>query len=103
MTTDKPRVLIASPVHQRPAILTRFLTSLSRFECDSLVYEFCFIDENEDPASSALLHSFAANRSNVIIRAAFSKGSYVCDETTHYWKEELIWKVAEHSLPYLNR
>ncbi|WP_127585515.1 glycosyltransferase [Paenibacillus koleovorans] len=105
----KKRVLIGSPVRQTPAILERFLDSLRRLEKKSLAVSYLFVDDNEDPAASSLLQKFreTAGRAVVVsqqqhrveqeqlrVGGVPASSAYVKDETTHYWKEDLIWKVA---------
>ncbi|RKO65542.1 glycosyltransferase [Desulfofundulus salinus] len=87
------RVLIASPVRQKPSILREFLWSLSHLETTGLEVEYAFIDDNE--RESTLLREFAAGRKNVHIFPGNGAGhAYHCDEHTHHWREDLIWKVA---------
>ncbi|MGB9826230.1 MAG: glycosyltransferase, partial [Desulfofundulus sp.] len=87
------RVLIASPVRQKPSILKEFLWSLSHLETTGLIVEYAFIDDNE--RESTLLREFAAGRENVhIFPGDTSDHAYRCDEHTHHWREDLIWKVA---------
>lgn len=89
------RVLIGSPVHQQPAIMKEFLASLSELKHDNVTIAYLFMDDNEDEESSRLLVDFAANQENVMIHKSQEKTEhYHCDEYTHHWKEEQIWKVA---------
>jgi glycosyltransferase involved in cell wall biosynthesis len=89
-------VLVASPVHQRPNILECFLESVAELEQNTAKVSYIFTDDNEDEASSELLRQFQANHAGtVVLKSDRSKSSaYSKDEYTHYWKEELIWKVA---------
>lgn len=90
------RVLIGSPVHQQPAIMKEFLASLSELKHDNVTIAYLFMDDNEDEESSRLLVDFAANQENVMIHKSQEKTEhYHCDEYTHHWKEEQIWKVAQ--------
>ncbi|MHB8076898.1 glycosyltransferase family protein [Desulfosporosinus fructosivorans] len=88
-------VLIASPVKQKECILSEFLDSLIRLEARSLDMEldFTFIDDHND---HALLSRFALERPNVQILPGDTVGDYLRDESTHYWQEDLIWKVARY-------
>lgn len=88
----KKRVLIASPVRQKEVILAEFLESLERLESTNLVLDFAFIDDNND---HDLLTNFSRGKENVHIFPTKSEDCYICDESTHYWREDLIWKVAE--------
>lgn len=88
-------VLIASPIRQKPAILEAFLKSLRSLNTESLRVSYLFYDDNEEALSKKLLSSFQAEREHVEIRSfPESKLQYECNEVTHYWKEELVWRVA---------
>jgi glycosyltransferase involved in cell wall biosynthesis len=90
------RILIGSPVHQKPDILREFLTSLLELEQENLIVEYQFIDDNESEESSKLLADFANNvKTTVIDTYSGEKEAYHCDEYTHHWKETQIWKVAQ--------
>lgn len=90
------RILIASPVRQKPAILEQFLASIKRLRHSGLDLACAFIDDNVDPESSRLLAEFDFHGECTIIKAdTTTKGSeYIQDDLTHHWKEDLIWKVA---------
>lgn len=92
----KKRVLVASPVHQRPPILRLFLESLTGLEQQSVIVSYMFADDNEDESSSALLRQFQADHDRAVVVKTGSGAElpYNRDEYTHYWKEELVWKVA---------
>lgn len=94
-----PRVLIASPVRQKPCILKEFLGSLKELETTGLEVAYVFIDDNDE--ESLLLKEFARERDNVRILRGEGTGPYYCDENTHYWREDLIWKVAEYKNRFL--
>ncbi len=104
-----PRVLIGSPVHQKPAILREFLASLGRMELAGLSADYVFVDDNEDPASSGMLARFCpsgdppgnrADGGSVFVwqgdDAAKERATYICDDRTHRWSEGLIWRVAAY-------
>ncbi|MFZ5652170.1 MAG: glycosyltransferase [Bacillota bacterium] len=95
------KILIASPVKQKPQILKEFLWSLDRLEKKGLIVEYSFIDDNEE--GSALLREFASGRDNVTIISGGSLDSYRCDETTHHWREDLIWKVAMYKDRFIRK
>lgn len=89
------RILIGSPVRQSPAILQRFFHALKWLKQDQLELDYYFIDNNDEAESSRLLAQFAADHKGVTIEAATENSStYLRNETTHYWNDELIWKVA---------
>lgn len=87
----KHRVLIASPVKQKERILSEFLDSLTRLNASQVELDFTFIDDHND---HTLLSHFALERQNVRVFSGAAEGDYHCDELTHYWHEDLIWKVA---------
>jgi len=87
------RVLLASPVKQHERILSEFLDSLIRLETNQVKVDFSFIDDHND---HTLLSRFALEQPNVLIFPGETMADYLCDETTHYWREDLIWKVARY-------
>lgn len=92
----KYRVLIASPVKQKPDILKEFLESLEHLDDSDLAMDFAFFDDHND---HDLLARFAQGKANVRIFPGDPKqanDSYLCDETNHHWQEENIWKVAHY-------
>ncbi len=96
-----PKVLVGSPVRQRPTILEACLRSLAALRRSGLRLDFAFVDDNdltpEGRAASALLQSFRHPDGDVWIqRAAPAREPYVCDDETHRWREALIWRVAQH-------
>jgi len=90
----KKRVLLGSPVHQNPAILKEFLLSLEELEQLSATLDFMFLDDNTDSTASQLLCAFQDKHPETTIIPNQHLQNYTCDEYTHYWREELIWKVA---------
>lgn len=92
---DTTRILIGSPVHQKTTILKEFLLSLKKLESDNLSVDYYFIDDNESPESSKLLLEFSKKYpQNTIYEKIAIRHHYECTETTHYWNDELVWKVA---------
>ena len=89
------RVLIGSPVHQKPQILSEFLQSLLELNKKDIAVDYYFIDDNNIQESSDLLSEFAMKENKVLIHKSQIKEEYVCDNNTHHWKENLVWKVAE--------
>lgn len=94
MSEFKKRVLVGSPVHQKPSILEPFLRSLQRLACNTIDIHFFFIDDNENNESSAMLTSFQEKNQNVEIESSQLADVYLRDEHTHYWNDRLVWKVA---------
>ncbi|UQZ87440.1 Glycosyl transferase family 2 [Paenibacillus konkukensis] len=95
MTESKKKVLVGSPIHQKPAILHEFLSSLLRLKQENVELSYLFVDDNEDPQSTELLHRFVEDAKRVFIIYSDQRNNYECNETTHVWHDTLIWKVAE--------
>ncbi|HBW38562.1 glycosyltransferase [Desulfosporosinus sp. BICA1-9] len=87
------RVLLASPVKQQERILFEFLESLLHLETSQVTLDFILMDDHND---HTLLSHFALQRPNVRILPGDTKEDYLRDESTHYWREDLIWKVARY-------
>lgn len=87
-------ILIGSPVRQEPDILAAFLHGLARLHTDGLQVRFCFMDDNDDPRSSALLDEFLAAHEGVRIRIEDRPEPYDKDDHTHRWRVSLIARVA---------
>ncbi|MCA1320520.1 hypothetical protein LC085_11415 [Bacillus tianshenii] len=90
----KHKLIIGSPIHQKPSILNYFLESLSRINIENLDLHYVFIDDNESQESKEILYNFSQTEKNVNILSTENKDNYLCNEETHYWREELVWKVA---------
>lgn len=91
------KILIGSPVKQKPAILNEFLTGLDEAEKASCEITYFFVDDNTEERSSALLKSFSENH-DVIIK----KGTELFtvpkeaqnDYNDHSWKSINLEKVT---------
>ncbi|KJS21271.1 MAG: glycosyl transferase [Clostridiaceae bacterium BRH_c20a] len=90
------KILIGSPIRQKPAILTEFLQSLLRLEKENISVDFLFIDDNELEESRKLLNDFSCQLGKIEIIKGDKVNQYLCDEGSHHWQEALIWKVAEY-------
>jgi hypothetical protein len=90
------RILVGSPIRQDPRILRHFLGSLERLERDGIVLDFAFVDDNDDAASSELLRDFSVDGQVLVTPGSGQQTAYKRDEQTHFWREELIWKVASY-------
>ncbi|WP_238404392.1 glycosyltransferase family 2 protein [Paenibacillus paridis] len=93
------RILIGSPIRQKPAVLRYFLASLERLAKDDFHVDYYFIDDNDDELSSKLLNEFIAKQqeaegSHTILQRSDSMTPYSRDEFTHYWSNDLIDKIA---------
>lgn len=90
------RVLIGSPIKQKPEILNEFLISLKDLNKEEIDYQYIFIDDNIIEESSNILNKFKEEEKNVsILKNKECSDLYICDEYTHRWSGELIKRVAE--------
>lgn len=94
MTNSINKVLIGSPVHQKPAILREFLSSILRLHKTGFSVDLLFIDDNDDEEASSLLRDFSRSALNTTIMPSGFKDFYLRDEHTHHWTSNLVWKVA---------
>ncbi|WP_163859568.1 glycosyltransferase [Paenibacillus elgii] len=96
----KPRILIGSVIRQSPSILELFLQSLTKLDCPFADIHYIFADDNTDNSSSNLLNRFAEDFPNAASIISCNPqeldSGYRRDETTHYWDNSSIWKVAEY-------
>ncbi|MFA6809139.1 MAG: glycosyltransferase family 2 protein, partial [Eubacteriales bacterium] len=91
------KVLIGSPIRQVPNVLEHFLESLNNLKKNNIEVSFYFVDDNEDNTSKILLQTFSDNNpQKVLIKKSEATDKYLCNEDTHFWNEDLIWKVAEY-------
>jgi 2-polyprenyl-3-methyl-5-hydroxy-6-metoxy-1,4-benzoquinol methylase/GT2 family glycosyltransferase len=95
VTNKKKQVLIGSPVHQKPHILSKFLDSLIRLKHHEIELGFFFINDNVDDTSSEMLQRFSCKTDAVTIQQSNQRDHYERSEITHHWNEQLIWKVAD--------
>ena len=102
----KIRILIGSPIHQKPNILKEFLLSLKSLNQEDMEVYYYFIDDNIDKESSKMLSEFAMGDDKTIIKKSGYSDQYIRNEETHIWKEDLIWKVANfknHIIQYARK
>ena len=91
----KPRILVGSPIQQKPSILSVFLNHLSHIESEEYILDYFFVDDNVDPFSKSLLQQFKLHcKSLCIIKPSNETSSFYCNEYTHYWTNDLVWKVG---------
>jgi len=94
MNHPKKRILVGSPIHQKPAILQEFLTSLLQLKQHHIELNYYFIDDNIDQDSSHILQQFSQQSEHVLLQSSGLSDDYIRDDTTHLWNTNLIWKVA---------
>ena len=63
----KSRVLVGSPICQKPEILKAFLNSLRSLKQERISVDYIFVDDNKDTASSQTLAEFLPEASKVVI------------------------------------
>ena len=98
------KILLGSPVHQSAPILKEFLRSISELQLpEECRLDLHLIDDGCEPDAASLLRDAyqrvltgpPREASNVRIEKNQSpRTPYVANETTHYWNEDLVWRVA---------
>ncbi|BDF72598.1 hypothetical protein CE91St41_35800 [Oscillospiraceae bacterium] len=91
----KSRVLVGSPICQKPEILKAFLNSLRSLKQERISVDYIFVDDNKDTASSQTLAEFLPEASKVVILPGEAEQDYLCDEESHHWNDTLMHKVAD--------
>lgn len=91
------KILIGSPIKQKPKILKDFLLSLEELDASQLEIYYYFVDDNIDSESKELLKQFQEKNKNVLIKDSkeFIKNNYeyIRNSNTHLWKKELIERI----------
>jgi len=90
------RLLVASPVRQVPEVLREFLHSLSELDTSGFQTSYCFVDDNDNPESQALLAQFAEQHDCLLIPGHQKGAAYQRGTATHAWPEEAMWRVAAY-------
>lgn len=91
------KILIGSPIKQKPNILKELLSSLLNVDLNGFEVHYYFVDDNTDEKSSVILKEFQKNQKNVKIENPSYFGyqkneKYICAET-HHWKKGLINRI----------
>ncbi|MEK3750947.1 glycosyltransferase [Paenibacillus sp. FSL E2-8871] len=103
MTENKVRVLIGSPIHQKPMVLKEFLNSLLRLNIADIELDFHLVDDNDDEESSRLLLEFQSMGDHIYLQSSGFHDAYIRNDTTHFWNTNLVWKVANFKNLMINR
>ncbi|NGX37570.1 MAG: hypothetical protein K1000chlam2_00726 [Chlamydiae bacterium] len=96
-SNHKAKILVGSPIRQKPAILEEFLASLDRQEQNNYTLDYYFVDDNDNEESTKQLKDFSdAKKRKCIIHYPDRSDSvdFICNEQSHQWKEANIWRVA---------
>ena len=99
---DKKRVLVGSPVYQKPEILEAFLRSLKNFNRHTISIDYMFVDDNIDENSHQLLAEFEREESIAITVLGKEQGIYLCNDESHHWDDNLMLKVANYKNSIIN-
>ncbi|MBT2288965.1 glycosyltransferase [Paenibacillus albidus] len=94
MKEHKTRILLGSPIHQKPLVLRQFLDSLLRLDIKGIELDFYLIDDNDNEESSLLLQQFKGEHTHILLQPSGYHDTYIRNDTTHYWNSTLVWKVA---------
>lgn len=92
---QKKRILVGSPIHQKPQILEQFILSLISLKKETFDVNFLFIDDNSNVESSIILERYNKSSINIEIKKSSESDIYYTDGSTHLWTEKLVWKVAK--------
>lgn len=92
----KNKILVGSPVFQKPDILKAFLSSLKKLNHGENTIDYLFVDDNVDKESCRQLAEFQRDLSEVMVLKGNDRSSYRCDEESHYWNDSLMFRVAEY-------
>lgn len=93
----KKRVLVGSPVYQKPEILKAFLRSLKKLNRNTISIDYMFVDDNIDENSSKQLAEFEREESTVMNVRGTEQGVYLCNDESHHWDNGLMVKVANYN------
>lgn len=94
------KILICSPIRQKPEILNQFLTALREIENGANEILYYFIDDNVNELSREMLLSFQKEVKNVIVKNAEEMlqqkddADYVCNDNSHFWNTENIKRIT---------
>lgn len=99
---NEKRVLVGSPVYQKPEILEAFLKSLKDLNRHTISIDYMFVDDNVDQSSSQLLAQFERVDSKVFIIHGKGQEVYICDDESHHWDDSLMLKVANYKNSIIN-
>lgn len=99
---DKKRILVGSPIYQKPEILKAFLKSLKKINRHTISIDYMFVDDNIEENSSQLLAEFEREESTVIIVHGKEQGVYLCNDESHHWDDDLMLKVANYKNSIIN-
>lgn len=90
------KILVGSPVCQKPAILEAFLCSLKNLNRNEMTMDYMFVNDNTDEKSNQLLSAFAREMSVVTVLPGKDRSSYLCDAESHHWNDDLMCRVANY-------
>ena len=92
------KLLIGSPIKQKPNILKVFLENLSKMNYEKLDVTYFFIDDNTEEEATNLLYEFKKSNNSVIIKKYtdynYSENEKYLTSETHNWKKSLIERIT---------
>jgi glycosyltransferase involved in cell wall biosynthesis len=102
------KILIGSPVRQKPQILEQFLKGLEMAQKGDNDLTYYFVDDNTDSRSSSVLKDFSTRNNHVLIRKPeevlekTDDNQYICDDFTHNWNAENIDRISSFKDEMIN-
>ena len=92
------KLLIGSPIRQKPNILKEFLLGLQEASKEGLSVSYYFVDDNTELESSRLLSDFSELNDTILIKgyeivSDLVDNDYICDND-HHWRSENISRIT---------
>ncbi|HHU90664.1 MAG TPA: hypothetical protein GXZ22_06365 [Clostridiaceae bacterium] len=94
MMGDK-RILVASPIREKPEILREYADSLLNLEKGGIKADFLFIDDNVDKESAEILQNLIQRLPGTLMDG-YSKPLAIGAVTKHLWDIDTILRVSEY-------
>ena len=90
------RILVGSPIRQKPEILKAFLKGLENAEKGENELSYFFVDDNKVQESTEILNSFMCSNNNVILKKGDDLFTSKIDKEydLHGWRAENIQQIT---------
>ncbi|MGI6124313.1 MAG: hypothetical protein ACOYIG_09025 [Acetivibrionales bacterium] len=92
---NNKRILIASPIREKPEILREYADSLLNLDREGILTDFLFIDDNINKESVDILQNLIKMSSGTIINGKGKPLDKVAD-TRHKWDADMLSRVSEY-------
>lgn len=98
---NSKRILIASPIREKPEILREYADSLLNLNREGIIADFLFIDDNINKESVDILHNLIQMLSGTLMNGNGKPLANVAD-TQHKWDSDTLLRVSEYRNSILN-